>query len=256
MLGIIQLLANVSNLDYLGFYEGIIDLESKMGSLPIFYIPDYFSDQEKQDLLLYRLNSTIPKPSDILTQMRGVTSATESDNELWQRILSKIKLPFKTNVSQYLEYFELIFGNLIDPLFERKQNLPISQRIRRSRPSYNDRLKWFKQQLNKHNIDPKIERLLDYLDGTLRNAFVHSKYFLKEDILHYYWDNPVRKTYRFYQKPLREFEKELGLIVIQRMIFQTLIGLRLSGQQPDDLRKIIIVRKTHSKGDKCHPNEM
>ena len=142
---------------------------------------------------------------------------------------------FDKIVNTYLSYFELIYENFIVPIIEKTSESPVK--------GYNRKIEYVRTLLSQHEECKQLNYLFNNINGTLRNSLVHSNYYVKEGIIHYYQDYPWQKKVYFFEKPIEEFEKEVGLLFIQRWIFNIISGLRWRKLSLKELEQINEGRK-------------
>lgn len=109
-----SLLFNAMGLNYVRFYEGIVELEERYGPLPIFEIPEYFPDDRKKEILKFKLNELL-SIRNMMSGIRNLLSLTEPPNDLIRFLLQKTKPSFSKQVETYLAHFELIYENFVLP---------------------------------------------------------------------------------------------------------------------------------------------
>lgn len=208
---------NAMGLDYLGVYEGIVKLEELYGPLPIFHIPDYYPDDHRKELIIFRLKEQL-NLKRLFSEMKDIATISKPPHVLIELLLKPFKPSFDDQVKTYLAYFELIYENFVGSLCETASKSPLK--------GYNRQIDFIRTLLNQYTECKRLSFMFDGLSGTLRNALVHSNYYAKEGILHYFQDNPWKKKVKFFEKSLIEFEKEIGRLFIQRWIFNIISGLR------------------------------
>ncbi|MFX0173691.1 MAG: hypothetical protein ACFE9L_17520 [Candidatus Hodarchaeota archaeon] len=171
------------------------------------------SGEEITNSIAISLNIDLDSPLDAFLQ------------ELYHFLTSKTDLPLEECIVLYTDYFEYMMSNLIDPIL-KENTMGIS---------YNDRINTVTKKLKERSLEDTIGLFIKRMNGTLRNAFVHQKYYIKGNQILYYRDNPRKKSYEFFRKPIDEFKQEVGLLYFNKHLINIINGLRLSNISPDDL---------------------
>lgn len=233
--GLLILIVNSMGLDYLGVYEGILKLEELYGTLPIFHIPEYYPSERRKEIIKYRLKEQLDIKR-IFSGMKDIFAISEPTNVITEYIMKFLKPDFNNHVKNYLSYFELIHENVIIPLIEKASESQVT--------GYNQQIDYVRTLFRQHEECKQLSFLLDGINGTLRNALVHSNYYVKEGILHYYQDYPWQRKVLFFEKSIEEFEKEAGRLFIQRWIFNIISGLRRQKLSLQELKQLSKRRKS------------
>jgi hypothetical protein len=228
-----SILLNFMGLNYVKFYEEILEIEALYGSLPIFEIPSYFPEDRRIEIRKYKLRELVGI-RNTMSGIRNLLALSEPPSDGIGWILRRIRPSFQAQVEMYLAYFELIYENFITPLVERAAKKP--------KRGYDNWIKCVRNLLEEleTNKTPNSHHTfwIQGLDGTLRNALVHKNYYIKEGVLYYYQTHPRKEKVRFETKQLAEFEKQVGFIFFQRWMFNIITGLRLGQTSLAEVKKL------------------
>lgn len=254
-LGLGQMYFNAMGIDYIKIYEGFLQLEKVYGELPIFSVPSYFPSEFHDVYYNYQFESKRISIQSGVKMIRATLEATEIPNtenipEIVQRLFNLVTLSFDQKKKIYLKYFDLIFENFVSPIVYREKGEP----KKGFRYPYNQQIDWMKKILKDSDLEKSLGGFVDYLNGTLRNAFVHSNYFLKDDELYYFSDNTRKKKIKMNKLTLKKFSSNVGIMSLQEFIFQTVSGLRLAKIPIEELRKIASKNLFRTK-DKSNPQK-
>ena len=205
-------------------------MEKKFGKLPVFHIPEYFPEDQRREILQYKLNSILDIKDLGKSLQALVPHSNVPKNWFAKFVVKNLKLTFPQLVERYLAYFELMYENFIHPLAELSDFSSLY--------SYNQHICYVKDLLEQDEDTKPLVLFLSNLEGTLRNALVHRNYYVKDKILHYYQPYPKKKQVRFEKKSLEEFEKEVGMMFFQQWIFNIISGIRLSGMSLEKVQSL------------------
>lgn len=225
---------NFMKIDYIKILDGFNRLEEAFGPLPVFHIPEYIPENHKKEILTHRLKEYQFSFSDIMEMTRGMFTISEAENIIQKIIKVLFKLPMNKLIDCYLKYYEIIFENFIVPVVNSVAPPPPKYRFQHT---YDYQINWVRSYLDQHNLSDSLDFFLMNLDGTLRNALVHQNYYIKDNILVYFKDNPKKKRAIFYCKPIQEFQEEVISTLALRMIFFVICGLRLLKLEPKTLKE-------------------
>ncbi|PWI49622.1 hypothetical protein CEE45_00390 [Candidatus Heimdallarchaeota archaeon B3_Heim] len=218
---------NFAKLDYFRMFEGFDRLEQLTDSLPIISIPDSIPEEHKRPLLIYRLKKNQPKLSDLTTLIRSAVSITDLGRKLWLNSTNNL-------IQSYLDYFELVFENLVEPIV--KQLGPEVPKYH-YKHSYQFQINWVQQWFKKHNLDQSLGLFIEKLNGYLRNAFVHNIYYVTKESIIYFAYNPKTKELKECVLSLKDFGNDIAIIMLSKLAFYVVCGLRFLEVTPEELRE-------------------
>ena len=142
----------------------------------------------------------------------------------------------KKLISDYVEYFELIFSNIIVPVVE-VIGPPVPKNM--IKHSYDFQINEFIQFIKKENINNQFYFFIMHLDGGLRNALVHKNYYFNKEELYYYSYNPKNNKFNPTSISREKFIEKLVSISSIKLIINVVFGLRLTGLSSSELKNYI-----------------
>ncbi|MFW9995130.1 MAG: hypothetical protein ACFFD4_24045 [Candidatus Odinarchaeota archaeon] len=242
LVGVYQLSAllavrtNNIGVDYKRIVEGFQELEKITGPLDVFNIPEYLPSDHRKNILEFRLRENQMTVKNALEFFRAGYTISEPENILQKIMKDLLGIPDRKLIDYYLEYFELLYENVIVPVVDVTAPPPPKGRFRHS---YDYQITFVRNFLEEKGLKDALDYFLMTLSGKLRNALVHQSYYIKGDKLIYYTDNPRKGKAMFDEKSLEEFRNEVTGMLAMKLLFLVVSGIRLLNLSPEQLDELI-----------------
>lgn len=190
--------------------------------LPIFQIPSKLPTEEYKKYKLQLLEENV-YTDDLITGIMTAGISYYFTNLNSKEIDKKL-------ITDYLEYFEFMYSNLVFPLSEI---IRVKKNIRKN-VTYHNEITNVREYFEENNLK-ELDLFLREMDAMLRNSLVHKSYYLDEKELYYF--NYVEKSDKLFDKRLskKDFAGKLSFINICKLLFSSIIGFRISGIDIDKI---------------------
>jgi len=224
---------NRGGLKYDAFINWFELLEKEIGELPTISIIENLSDEKQEKYYDYLLTEYLQMSINSFAQIISfITSKApkqkkETDSESMIRDLSEI-LTNEQIISSYIKEWEFNYNLFVKPIYERMDELG---HLPEKKEKYRH---WQIEQVSnffksKEPISP-LTFLLDPLDTTMRNAFVHLDYFIDNENRFITIINRKKKRNNCTEFSLDDFIKKVLRLKVNRLLFLVLISKKLSNK--------------------------